>query len=133
MLHLVFIAAHKSGVIWIGDRLMKVGSADVSKGTIFDVPGIIAKMKRPLIMVLDGEHNIDLKRMDNLTVAIGMINQIQDDAKRDSTNNLLPPDKVRQPKKKAYPLILIIHLHRPTKSANHFRHMPSKGKLRLHQ
>ena len=80
--------AHKSGVVWIGDRIMKVGGTDVSRGTIYDVPGIIANAKRPLIMVLDAEHNVDWQRMDKLTVAIGMINQIQEESKQDVNSSI---------------------------------------------
>lgn len=75
--------AHKSEVIWIGDRLMKVGNTDVSKGTIYDVPGIIANMKRPIIMILNGEHDVEWEKMDNLAVAIAMINKIQHQSKKD--------------------------------------------------
>jgi hypothetical protein len=50
--------ATKSGVICIGDGLVKVGDTDVSKGKIHDVPGIIAKSKRPAILVLNGEHGM---------------------------------------------------------------------------
>ncbi len=70
-------------MIWIGDRLVKIGKTDLSKGTIYDVPSIIASTKRPAIMVLDAEHHIDLHSMDNVSVAIGMINQIQEEAKQD--------------------------------------------------
>lgn len=70
-------------MIWIGDRLVKIGNTDLSKGTIYDVPSIIANTKRPAIMVLDAEHHIDLHSMDNVSVAIGMINQIQEEAKQD--------------------------------------------------
>ncbi len=106
-LFFVIVIAHKSGVVWIGDRLIKVGNADVSKGTIYDVPGIIAKMKRPLVMVLDGEHDIDLNRMDDFSVAVGMINQIQDDAKQNACDLVI--DKIPPPKKRS----LSSHPHHP--------------------
>jgi hypothetical protein len=68
--------AEKSGVICVGDALVRVGDEDVSKGTIFNVPEIIAKAKRPCIIVLNGQHNIEWKDMDYIDVAIGMVNQI---------------------------------------------------------
>lgn len=68
--------AEKSGVICVGDALVRVGDEDVSKGTIFNVPEIIAKTKRPCIIVLNGEHNVEWKDMDYIDVAIGMVNQI---------------------------------------------------------
>jgi len=94
--------AHKSGVVWIGDRLVKVGNTDLSKGTIFDVPGIIAKKKRPTIMVFDAEHDNDLERMDNLSVASGIINKLLEGSKEvisddsqykeeGSTKTVIPP------------------------------------------
>jgi len=72
--------AQKSGVVCIGDSLVKVGDADVSKGTIYEVPGIIAKSKRPLLMILNGEKNVNWEEMDNVSVALGMVNRIQEDA-----------------------------------------------------
>jgi hypothetical protein len=79
----VFNIAHKSGVVWIGDRLVKVGNVDVSKGTIYDVPSTIANMKRPVIMILNSEHETEWEKMDYINVAVGMINKIQEESKQD--------------------------------------------------
>ena len=54
----------------------------MSKGTIFDVPGVIGRAKRPIVLVFDGENSIQWEKMDYLTVAIGMINQIQKESKQ---------------------------------------------------
>jgi len=72
--------AEKSGVIRIGDSLVKVGNVDVSKGTIYDVPGIIAGAKRPAIIILNGEHEIEVEDMDYLSVAFGLVNKIVNEA-----------------------------------------------------
>jgi hypothetical protein len=72
--------AEKSGVVCIGDSLVKVGSVDVSKGTIYDVPGIIAGAKRPAIIILNGEHEIEVEAMDYLAVAFGLANKIVHEA-----------------------------------------------------
>ena len=80
--------AEKSGVICVGDALVKVGDEDVSKGTIFNVPEIIAKTKRPCVIVLNGEHNVEWKDMDYIDVAIGMVNHILSDSKQVSKSAL---------------------------------------------
>jgi hypothetical protein len=71
--------AEKSGVVCVGDGLVKVGDTDVSKGTIADVPTIIAKTRRPAILVFNEEHRTDIEEMDYLSVAIGAVNRILDD------------------------------------------------------
>ncbi len=50
--------ASNSGVICVGDGLVKVGDTDVSKGKITDVPNVIAKSKRPSVLILNGEFRI---------------------------------------------------------------------------
>ena len=55
--------AGNAGVICIGDGLVKVGDLDVSKGTIHDVPRVIANSKRPAILVLNGEHDMKLEEV----------------------------------------------------------------------
>ena len=71
--------AEKSGVVCVGDGLVKVGDTDISKGTIADVPTIIAKTRRPAILVFNGEHQTDVEEMDYLSTAIGAVNRILDD------------------------------------------------------
>ena len=72
--------AEKSGVVCVGDGLVKVADVDVSKGTILDVPGIIGKSRRPAVLVLNGEHSVKLEDMDYLNVAIGVVNRMLDEA-----------------------------------------------------
>ena len=60
-----------------------MSNTDVSKGTIYDVPSVIANTKRPIVMVLNGEHDVDWEKMDNLSLAIAMINKIQQESKQD--------------------------------------------------
>ena len=72
--------AESSGVICVGDGLVKVGDVDISRGTIFDVPGIIGKSRRPAILILNGEHSVKLEDMDYLNVAIGVVNRMLDEA-----------------------------------------------------
>lgn len=45
-------AAHKSQVIHVGDALVRVNHTDVSQGTIHHIPTLIAKAKRPALIVL---------------------------------------------------------------------------------
>ena len=78
-----------------------MGNTDVSKGTIYDVPGTIANMKRPLVMILDGEFNVEWEKMDNLTVAIGLINQIQKDAKQQKISTMPIKQTSQKPVTKA--------------------------------
>ncbi len=74
--------AEKSGVIYVGDGLVKVGDEDVTKGTIFDVPGIIGRSNRPVLLTLNGEHVIKVEDMDYVAVAVGMVNRILMDPKQ---------------------------------------------------
>jgi hypothetical protein len=48
--------AEKSGVVQIGDILVKVGEVNVRKLSIKEVPGIIAKQPRPTVIVLSRKH-----------------------------------------------------------------------------
>jgi hypothetical protein len=72
--------AEKSGVVCVGDGVVRIGDVDVSKGTILDVPGIIAKTNRPAVLVLDGEHSVKLDEMDYLMVAIGVVNRMLEES-----------------------------------------------------
>jgi hypothetical protein len=95
--------AEKSGVICIGDCLMKVGDVDVSKGTIYDVPGIIAKAKRPAILIFNGEHETKVEDMDYLTVAFGLVNRIVSEAPLGMTRSLTEDIPVEP---ESYPFIV---------------------------
>ena len=49
--------AAKSKVVFIGDTLLSVGNTCVRRGTIWDVPGVIASSKRPVILVFSAFLN----------------------------------------------------------------------------
>lgn len=79
-------AAELSGVIGVGDTLIKVGDTNVfRKGLILNVPQTIAAAKRPVVLVLSTGQPIPLNRMNYIDVAVGMIHHLkeQKDARRD--------------------------------------------------
>lgn len=51
--------AEKSKVMMIGDTILKVGDVDVSKGTVAEVPKIIGRARRPVLLVCSGEFPVD--------------------------------------------------------------------------
>jgi len=51
--------AEKSKVMMIGDTILKVGDVDVSKGTVADVPKIIGRARRPVVLVCTGEFPVE--------------------------------------------------------------------------
>mmetsp|Transcript_7437 Transcript_7437/g.16861 ORF Transcript_7437/g.16861 Transcript_7437/m.16861 type:complete len:1957 (+) Transcript_7437:3-5873(+) len=52
--------AEKSGVVFVGDAVLKIGSVDVRNMTLEDVVTVILETKRPNIMVFSGEHDVEL-------------------------------------------------------------------------
>ena len=78
--------AEKSTVVCIGDAILKVGNVDVSRGVIQTVPKVIAKSKRPVMMVFKGEQDLHWRKMDNIAVAVGMMNKIMEDSRRGIRN-----------------------------------------------
>lgn len=70
-------AADKSGVVSVGDSIVRVGSQDVRKQTIADVPSIIANAKRPVVLVLTTGIELELERITYLDLAVAMIHQIR--------------------------------------------------------
>lgn len=71
-------AADKSGVVAVGDSIVKVGSQDVKKHTIADVPSIIAKAKRPVVLVLTTGTEMEVERITYLDLAVAMMHRIRD-------------------------------------------------------
>lgn len=52
--------AEKSGVVFVGDHVLKIGAIDVSNMTLEEVVKVINETKRPNIMVLTSEHDVEL-------------------------------------------------------------------------
>jgi hypothetical protein len=52
--------AHLSGVVHVGDIVVRIGTVDVSKMTLEEVVDVIANAKRPNIMVVTAVHEIEL-------------------------------------------------------------------------
>jgi len=70
-------AADKSGVVSVGDSIIKVGEQDVRRHTIADVPSIIAEAKRPVVLVLTTGVELDVERITYLDLAAAMMHQIR--------------------------------------------------------
>ena len=79
-------AADKSGVVSVGDCLLKVGNIDVTHGTIRNVPNIIAQADRPVIIVLKRDFHVTGGPMD---VAVGKVLQVQQAARSGTTGGQL--------------------------------------------
>jgi len=79
-------SADKSGVVSVGDSLLKVGHTDVTHGTIRNVPSIIAQADRPVIIVLQRDFKITGGPMD---IAIGKVLQVQEEARGGTTGGKL--------------------------------------------
>ena len=50
--------AEQSGVVFVGDYVIKIGSVNVKNMTLEEVVNVIAETKRPNIMVLTSEHDV---------------------------------------------------------------------------
>ena len=78
--------AERSGVVRVGDRLVRLGEDSVERGTIGDVPRRVADLKRPGVLVLASGKELDAEedggagggggggRMDWIDASIGLIN-----------------------------------------------------------
>lgn len=51
--------AEKSGVVYVGDHVLKIGTTDVSNMTLEEVVMTIAEVERPNIMILTAEHDVE--------------------------------------------------------------------------
>ncbi|KAL3767637.1 hypothetical protein ACHAWU_010430 [Discostella pseudostelligera] len=52
--------AELSGVVFVGDYVLKIGSVNVKNMTLEEVVNVIAEAKRPNIMVLTSEHDVKI-------------------------------------------------------------------------
>lgn len=72
-------AAEKSGLVDIGDRIIKVGEVDVTHETIDTVPQTIAKASRPLVVVLSRAH-VPSNPPSAIDTVIEVVFRVQDEA-----------------------------------------------------
>ena len=76
--------ADRSGVVRVGDRLVRLGEDSVERGTIGDVPRRIADLRRPGVLVLASGKELDAEEggagaggtMDWIDASIGLINRL---------------------------------------------------------
>lgn len=81
--------AENSGVIRSGDLLVRLGDADLRKGTILDIPMQIAQARRPVVLTLATGSKVALERMNYIDVAVAMMHRARDYyTKRGSLSNL---------------------------------------------
>ena len=52
--------ADKSGVVFVGDHVIKIGAVNVESMTLDEVVKVITETKRPNILVLTSEHDVEL-------------------------------------------------------------------------
>ncbi len=52
--------AERSGVVFVGDHVVKIGAVNVESMTLEEVVAVIAESKRPNIMVLTSEHEVEV-------------------------------------------------------------------------
>ncbi|KAL7542840.1 hypothetical protein ACHAXR_012149 [Thalassiosira sp. AJA248-18] len=52
--------AEKSGVVFVGDQVIRIGSVNVENMTLEEVVNVICETKRPNIMVLTSEHDVQI-------------------------------------------------------------------------
>ena len=52
--------ADKSGVVFVGDHVIKIGAVNVESMTLEEVVTVISQTKRPNIMVVTSEHSVKL-------------------------------------------------------------------------
>jgi len=74
-------AAEKSGLVDIGDRILRVGERDVSHESIDTVPKMIAQAPRPLVVVLSRMH-VPSNPPSAVDVAIADVFRVQENAAR---------------------------------------------------
>lgn len=95
--------AYLSGVVHIGDHIVKIGTVDVSNMTLEEVVDVIANSKRPNIMVVTAVHDIELvsasgdtdddsserRFASSLDLVYGHVNKIATEGENSVTNSLL--------------------------------------------
>ena len=72
-------AAYNSRVVYPGDVLQKVGKISVAKGTILNVPKLIADAKRPVFLVFSTGQKVETSKVNFIDLAIAMMHQIKED------------------------------------------------------
>lgn len=76
--------AYMSGVVHVGDHIVKIGTVDVSNMTLEEVVDVIAKSRRPNIMVVTAVHDIEVVSVSDeerrftssLDLVYGYVNKI---------------------------------------------------------
>ena len=74
-------AAERSGLVDVGDRIIKVGENDVTQESIHTVPQMIANSPRPLVVVMS-RAQIPSNPPSAIDIAIEYVYRIQDEAAR---------------------------------------------------
>ncbi|CAB9516070.1 DENN [Seminavis robusta] len=91
-------AADKSGVVAVGDSIVKVGPQDVRKHTIADVPSIIAHAKRPVVLVLTTGVEMDVDRITYLDLAVAMMHRMRAKDMKQKREMIASAHKNQEPK-----------------------------------
>ena len=73
-------AASMSGVVSVGDNLVKVGDVHVRRGLIANVPQTISAAKRPCVLVFSTGQQVSVERMNYVDVAVGMMHHLRGEA-----------------------------------------------------
>jgi hypothetical protein len=74
-------AAFNSAVVYAGDILQKIGNESVARGTILNVPKLIARSKRPCILVFSTGQKVEFsKKINYLHLVTAMMHQIKEEA-----------------------------------------------------
>ena len=74
-------AAEKSGLVDVGDRIIKVGDNDVTGESILTIPQMIANSPRPLVIVMSRAH-VPSNPPSAIDIAIEDVFRVQDEAAR---------------------------------------------------
>ena len=83
--------AEKSGVVQVGDIVVKVGEVPVRKLSIKEVPGIIAKQPRPTVIVLTRKHLYpakDVQRLSPVDAALSTVTEIRNRVKEERERSI---------------------------------------------
>lgn len=75
-------AAYNSKVVYAGDVVQKVGNVSVAKGTILNVPKVVADSKRPAILVFSTGQKVESYKVNYIDLAIAMMHEIKDEESR---------------------------------------------------
>jgi hypothetical protein len=75
-------AAYNSKVVYAGDVIQKVGNVSVARGTILNVPKIVADSKRPAILVFSTGQKVESWKVNYIDLAIAMMHEIKDEESR---------------------------------------------------